>query len=254
MKKSNPSFSSFEIKTELLFDYSKNQFPTRLWGWDKSLDFKDDTATCYIYIYSGKSVVGLKSGGIYQLVAGQFLSVNEPFVIIGGKGIIIERIGYHGVTLVGGSLESKGRLKYIDGCTDSCILQPVKFGDPCLNALYFPKGIDQTPHTHPSMRVGIVASGSGVCVTPWEEIPLTTGMVFIIHEEGDWVKRKNKSGRGHTNAVAGTHSFRTDKEEMVVVAYHPDSDFGPKDEDHPMINRTIVNGISASKIASIHTK
>jgi hypothetical protein len=41
---------------------------------------------------------------------------------------------------------------------------------------------------------------------------------------------------------------------MRVVAYHPDSDFGPQDEDHPMINRTIVDGVSASKIDAIRTK
>jgi hypothetical protein len=25
-----------------------------------------------------------------------------------------------------------------------------------------------------------------------------------------------------------------------VIAYHPDSDFGPTHENHPMVNRTIV--------------
>jgi len=25
-----------------------------------------------------------------------------------------------------------------------------------------------------------------------------------------------------------------------VIAWHPDSDFGPRDDDHPMINRTLI--------------
>lgn len=41
---------------------------------------------------------------------------------------------------------------------------------------------------------------------------------------------------------------------MDVIAYHPDSDFGPQDEDHPMVNRTIVDGVSASKLEAIRTK
>jgi hypothetical protein len=40
---------------------------------------------------------------------------------------------------------------------------------------------------------------------------------------------------------------------MVVVAYHPDSDYGPTHEAHPMINRTVVRGVPASQIESIHT-
>ena len=40
---------------------------------------------------------------------------------------------------------------------------------------------------------------------------------------------------------------------MDVIAYHPDSDFGPQDEDHPMINRTIVDGVQASRIKDIHS-
>ena len=38
---------------------------------------------------------------------------------------------------------------------------------------------------------------------------------------------------------------------MIVVAFHPDSDFGPTHEVHPMINRTIVEGVPASQLNSI---
>jgi hypothetical protein len=38
------------------------------------------------------------------------------------------------------------------------------------------------------------------------------------------------------------HSFRTDKTKsnMEVVAFHPDSDWGPTDAVHPMRNRTYI--------------
>ena len=34
---------------------------------------------------------------------------------------------------------------------------------------------------------------------------------------------------------------------MCVIAYHPDSDFGPTDDDHPMVNRTIVDGVPVNQ-------
>lgn len=51
----------------------------------------------------------------------------------------------------------------------------------------------------------------------------------------------------------GQHSFFTDDSEMDVIAYHPDSDTGPTHDDHPMINRTIVDGVSAANIQEIRT-
>ncbi|MEZ5600003.1 MAG: hypothetical protein R3F36_02845 [Candidatus Competibacteraceae bacterium] len=36
------------------------------------------------------------------------------------------------------------------------------------------------------------------------------------------------------------HSFFTEETALDVVAWHPDSDFGPRDDDHPMINRTVI--------------
>jgi len=42
------------------------------------------------------------------------------------------------------------------------------------------------------------------------------------------------------------HSFHTEKDDdMALFAFHPDSDFGPTDEEAPMINRTLIEGISA---------
>jgi len=49
------------------------------------------------------------------------------------------------------------------------------------------------------------------------------------------------------------HSFFTYEETMDVIAWHPDSDTGPSDEDHPMVNRTIVDGVAANCIDAIRT-
>lgn len=126
--------------------------------------------------------------------------------------------------ILGGRINiEKGKLKYIDGCTDSLLAGPDKWGEPCLNALYFPTNILQTFHTHPSYRAGCVIHGFGrAWVNVDDPFALETGDIFFLP--------KNELHRFETSRLS----------EMVIVAFHPDSDFGPKDEDHPMLNRTII--------------
>ena len=134
---------------------------------------------------------------------------------------MISRLDYHGFFHLGGPVEEKGRLRYIDGCTDSLLVPPTLSGDACLNLLHLPPHTRQTPHTHPSLRVGLIIRGRGHCLTDEGRIPLEPGQAFAICAEG-------------------RHSFNTDDSELLVLAYHPDSDFGPTHELHPMIQRTIL--------------
>lgn len=228
------AFTEHELKTGLLFDYSNNKFPTRLHGLvgDEQMSLKSGS-TYHVYVHEGTIWID----GLWPLQSGMYASVTRGFLSgnKATKAIIVERIGEYGMFLVGGPIEVVGRLKYIDGCTDSLLVPPVKYGDSCLNHLHFPVFIDQTSHTHPSMRVGIVTKGRGKCVTPHGVYELRPGMAFIIHEDGE-------------------HKFQTFDECMDVIAFHPDSDFGPKDEEHPMLNRTIVDGVSAKNIDAIRTK
>ena len=124
-------------------------------------------------------------------------------------------------------------------------------GDPCFNHLHFPSNISQTPHTHPSHRIGIVSNGSGECVTPFGNLDLKEDMIFIIKE---WDGVSFRKGLDNKDYEVGNHCFYTFAEDMDVIAFHPDSDFGATDINHPMINRTIVKGKSANTIDSIQTK
>ena len=60
--------------------------------------------------------------------------------------------------------------------------------------------------------------------------------------------------RGNSIPTGGQHSFFTDDQTMDVIAYHPDSDTGPDHDDHPMVNRTLVDGIPAAEIDEIRTQ
>lgn len=229
------AFIPYRLDTGLLADRSFNEFPSQLRAWNEGTLHLPSIGTHFGYVWKGEPVLRTNAG-TFMLQAGMYFSAPGAGTLLGdGRGIVCTRLGYRGVFSIGGPIESTGRLLYIDGCRDSLLIPPVIQGDPCLNALYFPAGIDQTQHTHPSMRVGMVVSGRGECVTADEVIRLEPGQVFII-------------------PAGELHSFRTTDSPMVVVAYHPDSDCGPTHEAHPMLTRTWVNGVSASLLEEIRTR
>lgn len=230
----NASFSGFPLDHGPLCDLRDEPFPSSLLAWRDGCLELEEGATHFGYVNAGDCVLSCAAGR-FELRAGMFFSLPGAGTVSGTGGIVVSRHGYRGFFQVGGPVEEKGRLRYMDGCTDSLLIAPVMLGDPCLNLLYFPPGVTQTPHTHPSVRIGIVASGRGVCVTPQGEIPLVPGSAFVIHRDG-------------------LHSFNTREQPMRIIAYHPDSDFGPTHEDHPMLNRTIVNGKRAALVPEVLTR
>lgn len=63
-------------------------------------------------------------------------------------------------------------------------------------------------HTHPSVRLGLVVEGKGICIASEGEIDLVEVSVFCLGE----MKQ---------------HCSRTDNNNyMKIVAYHLDSDWG----------------------------
>lgn len=155
--------------------------------------------------------------------------------IAGGTGYCVVRRNYIGLPAMAGPIEEVGRLKYIDGCSDTLLIGPPVIGDPCMNLLHFPPSIDQTMHTHPSIRVGLIHRGRGFCRTATGKHPLNEGDMFILHPDAE-------------------HAFQTIDSPMTLTVFHPDSDTGPSHDDHPMLNRTIVEGVSAKGIDRIKTK
>lgn len=201
---------------------------------------------CFAYVRGDSTahVLVISENQAFIVSAGFWFSTPGGFILESGFGdadvVIFQKSDYRG-TLSQGMVEDDGRLNYIDGCKDSILYAPIKKGLPCFNALYMPSNIHQTMHTHPSTRAGlIIKSGKGIfCETPTGVYHLKEGDVFFLPADVE-------------------HKFRTDQadddSELMLVAYHPDSDFGPEDENHPMINRTIVEGVSASHIDTIRTR
>ena len=222
-------FLPFELKHGCLFESTSDEFPSRLSAWKTgTLELRND-GTHFGFVHQGFATLEVPAGK-FSLAQGMYFAAPSECRVSGhGEGLVITRIGYGGVFVLGGPIEAQGRLRYINGCTDSLLIPPQMLGDPCLNALYFPAQVSQTEHTHPSIRMGIIAYGSGECRTPDSVHPLVPGLPFIIRANG-------------------RHAFKTTSQEMIVIAFHPDSDFGPTHEKHPMINRTVIAGVPASQL------
>jgi hypothetical protein len=184
---------------------------------DGKKGFKDEQVTRFV-ISNGM----LKSEAFSA--SGNFVSsINEEFEI-DGQGIVIEMFGFKMTeqSLSVFNKEVPGNLSYIDGCSNSVLIPPPRNGDPCLNYLYFPPGIDQTFHVHPSVRIGMIFSGSGIAELKNKTYELKPFTPFILDR-------------------FCLHRFKTDDSSMSLIAFHPDSDDGPTDEFNPMKTRTYIS-------------
>jgi hypothetical protein len=209
-------------------DALQTMYPSRLVVHESSSDLERPTSTTFGFVVTGRATV-VAPGLEARVDPGAFFSIPGSFQLdaTDGKVVCIERVGFRGLLSLG-RIEERGRLAYIDGCSDTVLCMPPRLGDPVLNHLHFPPGITQSLHSHPSIRLGVVARGGGSAYGPtdsrgkpgWERT-LTKGAVFILHAHE-------------------VHAFRTQEEGMDVIAYHPDSDWGPTDGVHPMVNRTYL--------------
>jgi quercetin dioxygenase-like cupin family protein len=237
MENNFQDFALVDLIKPGFIDFSNDKFPSSLSTWNSSEISLIPGNTHFGFVYEGTASLAMADGRQYTLVQGMYFSVNSSAKIIPGKfsakGFVVSRLGYQGFFNIGGPVEPKGRYKYIDGCSDSLLVSPVVKGDPCLNLLYFPPDIFQTPHTHPSLRIGVISRGSGQCILSNRVLPLQAGNIFFIRADT-------------------LHSFKTTESDMTIVVYHPESDFGPTDQNHPMINKTIINGVSASLLYNLY--
>jgi|HubBroStandDraft_3_1064219.scaffolds.fasta_scaffold06339_2 hypothetical protein len=182
---------------------------------------------------AGTTFVAVAAGALWvnerRLDAGMYACAPEPAAFEGSpdcRALLATAKRYHGLFSLGGPIENSGRLRYIDGCSDTGLIQPLKLGDPCLNYLHFPGKTRQTPHYHPSHRVGLVYAGEGLCHTGAQTTPMRPGDMWFI--------------------PAGLeHWFETDEATLRVIAFHPDSEFGPTDESHQMLNATVTTAAAA---------
>lgn len=211
-----------KISSGLLYDGSMTIFPTAVFGLvNETKKFNRSSSTHFGFISKGSAKLTVKNSS-YKLIENMFFCCSSRFSLKAEHALVIERLEYQGCFQIGGPVEKVGRLEYIDGCKSSLLVFPNRLGDPCLNLLTFPPNTKQSQHTHPTIRTGIINYGSGVCLIGKKEIPLKKDDVFYLPA--------NQS-----------HSFHSGPRGLSVIAYHPDTDWGPTDQRHPMLNRTFLN-------------
>ena len=215
----NGTFTPLRIESSLHVECG-DPHRTVVRAWRGSALRLEPEGTHFLYALAGGSTLETQAGR-FPLGAGMYATLLEGMLDGGGAGLVVTQRVARGMFQLGGPIEPQGRLRYIDGCTDSLLLAPPVRGDACLNHLHIPPGTRQTRHTHPSVRVGVIARGRGRCLTPGGEHALEPELAFVI-------------------AADAPHSFFTDEDALDVVVYHPDTDTGPTHEDHPMLNKTIV--------------
>ena len=184
-----------------------------------ALELNQDSA-CYFVLSQGSKLTTptIAATGIYAAVV--------DYGTVEGNAVVIKMPGVKRSDVVAAvDPNIPGDLSYIDGCSNSVLVVPPRNGDPCLNYLYFPSGIDQTFHTHPSVRIGVIAGGNGFAEY-FEDgelriTPLNAGDWFVLDR--------------HVR-----HRFRTEDSTMSIIVFHPDSEDGPRDEHNPMKTRTYL--------------
>jgi quercetin dioxygenase-like cupin family protein len=198
--------------------------PIHVYGWRQVHRLPHDGSAVVLPTIGTTIVVFDRT--LARIGLGSYAVVPGGAELIGGAGLVIQTPAYRALSQIGGPVETSGRLAYIDGCSDSLLVCPPRIGEPCLNLLHLPPGINQTAHTHPSDRIGIILGGAGMCQSAGVHA-LRPGMCWYI-------------------PAGCVHSFHTADVALDVFAWHPDSDFGPSHDAHPMLNRTIVDGVPAS--------
>ena len=209
------------------FDASNTMYPSRL-RVIRAQHARVEMASGTIYGIVLEGNRRVRSGSFSaELPHGGFFSCPSTVELEGdGTVVLFERLGFLGIPTAG-VCEARGRLSYIDGCSSSILVMPPRCGDPVLNHLHFPPGVLQSEHAHPSIRFGAVLSGKGIAfgASPdgskkWET-PLPTGAAFYL-------------------PAMDRHAFQTvdEEESLNIISFHPESDWGPTDEAHPMLTRT----------------
>ena len=204
------------------------QNPTRIEVVKSAKRFDNPSSTYFGYLAEGTASITADDARL-RCSAGMYFSVPSLLEVeVDGLLVVIERLGYRGMSSFG-KREKSGRLLFIDGCSDSVLAHPPRSGDPVLNHLHVPPHTTQAYHRHSTFRMGCIADGAGVAKgvqydgagEEWEA-NLQKGTLFYLAK--------------HTE-----HCFVTMSEHLDVIVFHPDSDWGATDEDHPMINRSLMD-------------
>lgn len=142
----------YELENGQLDCLEADQYPGSVWAWNNGSLKLGKGATRFGFVLDGECRLSRSSGKFIIKGEMYFSFPGAGSVESSGRGIAVSRKDYAGVFHLGGPIESQGRLRYIDGCSDSLLIAPIMLGGPCLNLLHIPKFTKQSRHTHPMIN------------------------------------------------------------------------------------------------------
>eukprot|EP00968_Pinguiococcus_pyrenoidosus_P010273 scaffold803_cov310-Pinguiococcus_pyrenoidosus.AAC.186 len=126
-----------EVQRDPIGHASASVLRLDVWGGISPLACREEASTKFGFVLEGPATLRVDSGPLeqqsFQLQPEMYFSVPAACTIQGagvmwqwlrkstdaGRGFVAERLGYRGAFSLGGPIEKEGRLRYIDGCTDS---------------------------------------------------------------------------------------------------------------------------------------
>ena len=154
-------------------------------------------------------------------------TITEPYKISCGEDSYAAVVSYTGLALLENTITiidpaNHGNLSYINNASNTNAINPSRDGDPCINYDYFPTNMVQTPHIHPSHRIGLIIAGEGCIELLDKVIDVKKGDLFFLPR-------------------MELHHFLTKDKTVVLWSFSPDSETGPTDQSNPVKARTYLD-------------
>jgi len=153
----------------------------RVWGVDDGALVLGEDATQFVFCSQGALVVRQTGAWPHVLTAGMYASVPGKCDVrpVGqdlSQGLVISRHGWLGMVVLGGPLEERGRLRYIDGCTDSLLVPTVQVLLDPVHRMMSTIRHNRARGTHAVVRMADIVRGMVAEGVPAREIQKRLGM------------------------------------------------------------------------------
>ena len=178
--------------------------PVRMRTWDRNNLSLPAGMTHFGFSISGALSVDTPDIQV-KLSHGGFFRIEGAGTVNSNFGVVLSVPGKKGFSQVSGPYSGVRLIGYLPGGKQNCLIWPADVSYPTLNTLQMEKHQSQIAHSHDSLRINVIISGSGKCLTPNQTFPLVERDILIIPA--------NKS-----------HQFETKTTGMKFIAFHPDSD------------------------------
>lgn len=166
----------------------------RVWGVDDGALVLGEDATHFVFCHQG--ALTIRQGGCWPhvLTAGMYASVPGKCDVrpVGqdlSRGMVVSALGWLGMMVLGGPLEERGRLRYIDGCTDSLLVPPVQVGLDPVHRMMSTIRHNRARGTHAVVRMADIVRQMADEGIPAGEIQKRLGM-----EREEVVRLVNRAG------------------------------------------------------------